>query len=322
MICPVCNSQSVTHHYVLRDRFFGVTRERFQSFLCRDCEALFLDPDSVCDRLSDFYPENYWWSPRGVSGRLEGFYRRWVLKRDHLAFLKRSLERYDSPDCLEIGCGSGTFMGMAQEEGIPIAGLEISAEAVAEARKMGVEGIEAGTVDDAVAGGRNYDAVIFFHVLEHICAPREFMGKVSAIVGEGGSLILQVPNRSSWQARLFGSAWYGLDCPRHVCNYSLKSLEVLLTQYGFRIERLDTFSLRDNAPAFVSSFLPWLDPLGSRVRRLSSGKVPGKVSTLAGNLAYLGLVLVVQPYALVESLFGRGGTVKVLAVREYRGNRP
>lgn len=318
MNCPVCDSASVSKHYTLHDRFFGVTPERFQSYLCRDCEALFLDQGLVCDRLAEFYPGNYWWSPQGISGRLETFYRHFVLKHDHLAFVKRALRGFPSPECLEIGCGSGTFTGMARREGLNIKGLEISAEAVAEARRMGIDCIEHGTVDAAVTSGKVYDAVIFFHLLEHLCEPRDFMKKVSGLVRAGGSLVLQVPNRSSWQARLLGSRWYGLDCPRHVCNYTLKTLEKLLSCHGFRIEDVDTFSLRDNAPAFVSSLFPRLDPLGSRVKSLAAGKSPGRLSTLLRNSVYFGMVLMMQPYAWIESLFARGGTVKIQAIRQPR----
>ncbi len=321
MNCPVCDSASITGKWVLRDRFFAVTTERFKTYLCGDCGALFLDQDHVRDRLAEFYPTHYWWAPAGAAGRLEDFYRKWVLKRDHLSFVKRALGRYSNPECLEIGCGSGTFTGMALKEGINITGLEISTEAVAEACSQGITCIKTGTVEDAVARGESYDAVILFHVLEHLCDPREFMGKVARIVREGGSLILQVPNRSSWQARLLGRRWYGLDCPRHVCNYSSEALENLVASSGFRIERTETFSLRDNAPAFVSSLIPWLDPLGSRVKILGAGKTPGRyVSTLRG-LLYFGLVLAAQPFAWLESLFGRGATIKLAAVRENQGKR-
>ena len=305
----------------MRDRFFGVTSEKFEAFRCAECEALFLDQRLVRDRLKEFYPKHYWWAPGGMSGRLEGIYRGWVLRHDQLAFVKNVLRKYNKPGCLEIGCGSGTFTGMAQKEGIDIRGLEISPEAVAEAHSQGITCIDTGTIEDKVASGETYDAVIFFHVLEHLVDPRAFMENLSSVIREGGSLILQVPNINSWQARLFGKRWYGLDCPRHVCNYSAGALEYLVTSSGFRISKIETFSLRDNAPAFVSSLLPWLDPLGSRVKNLAAGRTPGELSSFIRNLVYFGMVLCAEPYAWLESLFGRGATIKLSAVRESSGVR-
>ncbi|MFH1965046.1 MAG: methyltransferase domain-containing protein [Acidobacteriota bacterium] len=298
-----------------------MTSEKFEAFRCAECEALFLDQRLVRDRLKEFYPKHYWWAPGGMSGRLEGIYRGWVLRHDQLAFVKNVLRNYNKPSCLEIGCGSGTFTGMAHNEGIDILGLEISPEAVDEAHSQGIICIETGTVEDTVASGETYDAVILFHVLEHLVDPRQFMENLSRVIREGGSLILQVPNCTSWQARLFGKRWYGLDCPRHVCNYSAGALEYLVTSSGFRISKIETFSLRDNAPAFVSSLLPWLDPLGSRVKNLAAGRTPGELSSFIRNLVYFGLVLCAEPYAWLESLFGRGATLKLSAVRESSGVR-
>ncbi len=319
MNCPVCNSINVTERYILRDRFFSVTSENFSAFLCTECKALFLDQSLVRDRLADFYPQHYWWAPEGVSGWMESFYRKWVLRLDQLAFVKNVLASYDKPRCLEIGCGSGTFTGMAKNEGIDIRGVEISSEAVEEARIQGIFCISTGTIEDIVVSGETYDSVILFHVLEHLVDPRKFMANLAGVIREGGILILQVPNCSSWQARLFGKRWYGLDCPRHVCNYSAGALEYLVASSGFRISRIETFSLRDNAPAFVSSLLPWLDPLGSRVKNLAAGRVPGKISSLLRNLVYFGMVVCLQPFAWIESCFGRGATIKLSAVRKSSG---
>ncbi len=319
MNCPVCDSIKVSKRFTLRDRFFGVTSERFSAFLCKECRALFLDQDLVRDRLSAFYPQHYWWSPEGISGSMESFYRKWVLRHDQLAFVKRVLASYQKPRCLEIGCGNGTFTGMAENDGIDIRGIEISPEAVEAAHTQGISCISTGTIEDTVASGETYDSVILFHVLEHLVDPREFMSNLSRVIREGGTLILQVPNCSSWQARLFGKRWYGLDCPRHVCNYSAGALECLVASSGFMISRIETFSLRDNAAAFASSLFPWLDPLGSRVKNLAAGRVPGKTSSLLRNLAYFGLVVCLQPYAWFESCFGQGATIKLSAVRKSTG---
>ncbi len=318
MKCPVCDSTRISKRYVLHDRFFGVTDESFAAYGCAGCGALFLDRKMVVGRLDEFYPAHYWWAPRGFAGKLESRYREWVLRYDHLAFVRGALSRHHQPKCLEIGCGSGTFIGMARRAGLDVRGLEISTEAVAEARSQGIDWIEAGTIEDALKAGEVYDAVILFHVLEHLPNPRVFMKKLSAVIREGGALILQVPNINSFQARLLGNRWYGLDCPRHVCNYSTEALEQLLASSGFRIEKTDTFSLRDNAPALISSLLPFLDPLGRRVKALASGRNPGGMTSLFLSLVYFGLVLCAQPLAWLESLAGRGATIKLSAV--YNGH--
>lgn len=321
MICPVCDSRNVSKSFDLYDRFFGVTSERFDAFRCESCGALFLDQSLVRGRIQEFYPKDYWWSPGGLSGGLEGFYRRFVLKHDQLAFTRKALSGFDDPKCLEIGSGTGSFARAAQDDGLRLEALEISSAAVAQATQQGTINIHTGTIEAVLEEGKVFDAVILFHVLEHLPDPQAFMEKLSEVVREGGMLILQVPNTGSWQAKLFGRNWYGLDCPRHVCNYTLESLEVLLNRAGFRIRVTDTFSLRDNAPAFVSSLVPALDPLGRRSRSLAEDRVPGNWKSLFLNLVYLGMVVSALPFAWMESAAGKGATIKIAAEKAVSGVR-
>jgi len=115
------------------------------------------------------------------------------------------------------------------------------------------------------------------------------------------------------QARILGRFWYGLDCPRHVCNYSLFSILYLLGKAGYRIRRVRHFSLRDNAAAMVSSLFPWLDPMSQKVERVRKGRSSHSAALLLKEFAYLGLLLCAQPLAAFEAALGRGGTVTVYA---------
>jgi predicted SAM-dependent methyltransferase len=72
-----------------------------------------------------------------------------------------------------------------------------------------------------------------FHVLEHLPNPRFALEYAKGLLRPGGMLIIQVPNVSSLQARVFGRRWYGLDVPRHVINYTPKALSLLLEEMGF-----------------------------------------------------------------------------------------
>src|SRR4029077_1388496 len=96
--------------------------------------------------------------------------------------------------------------------------------------------------------------------------PRGERNELSRIVRPKDAAILQVPNIESWQFKMFGAQWYGLDIPRHVIDYSKKSMLKLLRDSGFLPVRVRQFNLRDNAPALVSSLFPSLDPISRGVR--------------------------------------------------------
>ena len=73
------------------------------------------------------------------------------------------------------------------------------------------------------------------------------------------------------------------------------------------------FSLRDNAPAIVSSLFPSLDPIGRRIRDSLEQQQTGQVGRGVAELVYFALVMSAQPLAWIESKMGRGGTVTVHA---------
>src|SRR5215831_13299383 len=85
--CPRCESPAATILFRATDRLYGTTSREFQVVECAGCSLLRLEPRPSVQELKQFYPENYWWAADGsAAGRLEGLYRRMVL-RDHLRFV-------------------------------------------------------------------------------------------------------------------------------------------------------------------------------------------------------------------------------------------
>ena len=218
--------------------------------------------------------------------RLERAYREFVV-RDHVRFLLRCARRCSGGrSLLDIGCGSGTFLSVAHRHGFSACGMDQSPHAVAAAGNLqGIE-VRQGEVGSGVWEGRRFDFVSMFHVLEHLPDPRTGLSYAAGLLRPGGSLLIQVPNVASVQARVFGRRWYGLDVPRHVVNFSPRALELLLREAGFRIQATARFSLRDNPASIASSLVPWLDPIGRHGR----GRGRGTLVEAALEFAYFGMV--------------------------------
>jgi SAM-dependent methyltransferase len=193
--------------------------------------------------------------------------------------------------------------------GIQGEGLDVSADAARAARDL--YGITVHPLDIAEAGfpPDAFDLITMFHVLEHLPRPREALLKILSWLAPEGVLLVQVPNLNSYQARLFGPRWIGIDIPRHLVNFTPAGLRRLLEGTGFSPGAASFYSLRDNAPAIVSSLAPSLDPVAMAIRgntRFASAR----------RLFYFGLVLLAQPLALLESLLGKGGTMFLVAKKE------
>jgi SAM-dependent methyltransferase len=150
-----------------------------------------------------------------------------------------------------------------------------------------------------------------FHVVEHLYDPRAYLRAAFALLRPDGRLVVQVPNAASWQFRLLGRSWNGVDVPRHLNDFRDTDLVKLIQSCGFEVVRRKYFSLRDNPAGLASSLAPSLDPMARRVRRI--GETPGM--RLVKDLMYLGLVAGSLPFTVLEAAFGAGSTVMVEARR-------
>ena len=315
MRCPICEYPSAQPRYRMRDRFFEVSDDEFVLYRCGSCGLLFQEEEKIRDRLADFYPPGYWWQEQGKLSGLERVYREWVMRRDQLKFVLSMLPG-ERGRLLDIGCGGGTFVKLALQAGFDAYGLEQSEEAVRIGQSNAPGRIFPGMEQDLISRGELFDVLTLFHALEHMTDPFRYLKDLQKLLRRPGKVIIQVPNVHSLQARLFGSRWYGLDCPRHVYNYTTFSVLHLLGRAGYRIHRVRHFSLRDNAAALVSSLFPALDTMSQRVKRLKrKGKMDSWASPLRAG-AYLALFVLAQPLVLLESSLGRGATVTVYATIE------
>jgi hypothetical protein len=146
-------------------------------------------------------------------------------------------------------------------------------------------------------------------VLEHLYKPNEYLEAAHKLLKDDGRLVVQVPNAASWQFLMFGENWNGIDVPRHLYNFRLSDLKVLLDQCGFEVVRVKHFSLRDNPAGFSISIAPGLDPMARRIRGIV--ETPGQ--RFLKNLVHLALMVVALPYSVVEALCQAGSTVMVEA---------
>jgi 2-polyprenyl-3-methyl-5-hydroxy-6-metoxy-1,4-benzoquinol methylase len=311
-----------------RDRLFGLAPGLFPLFRCKSCGCIFQHPFPDDVALVKFYPQEYWWSENSSTGgrggrlfrKLEKAYREFV-SRDHARFLDRCALSQPGSDklLLDIGCGNGTFLHVACSHGFKPHGMDVSARAaeIAEAQ-YGIP-VRQGAIGSRAWDDCQFDFVTMFHVLEHTTNPRFALQYARERLRPTGALILQVPNVSSLQARIFGRFWYGLDVPRHTINFTPKALARLLEEMGFEFQISTRFSLRDNPASLASSLAPWLDP----VRRKGRGTRSGSIMNGILELAYFGLFLLALPVAFLESLLGVGGTIWVCGWdrRSSSGNR-
>jgi SAM-dependent methyltransferase len=304
--CLVCGCERWAPLFTASDRLYHTTAKEFAVVRCRECGLARLEPQPAAGELRGYYPDSYWFAPdESAASRLEEAYRRLVL-RDHVRFVTQALAR---GPVLDVGCGGGLFLGMMRERGYAVVGLDFSREAAAIAWKRQQAPAVCGDLVNAPLRAGSFAGIAMFHVLEHLRDPRAYLEAARELLAPDGRLVVQVPNAASWQFRLLGRRWSGVDVPRHLFDFRDRDVERLLEDCGMEVVRRKYFSLRDNPAGLASSLAPGLDPMARRVRRVAESGG----ARLAKDLAYLALAAAALPFTLAEAAFRAGSTVMMEA---------
>jgi SAM-dependent methyltransferase len=95
---------------------------------------VFLNPQPSDDELARIYGADYFLGSDGEEGRLAAS----EIKRATARFYLSEIHRYRGPESgrlLEIGCGDGDFLVLAEAEGWHVTGVEYSPTACEKARQ-------------------------------------------------------------------------------------------------------------------------------------------------------------------------------------------
>lgn len=217
--CSVCGGSLRPNLKRVRDADSG---ESFRVERCADCGLGHTRP--VPEDIVRYYGPGYY-------GQRHSFTARRCAQR-RVRWLEAATGRMTGA-LLDVGCGEGTFLQAAATRGFRVVGTELGA-AADRARAAGVEVFA--SVADARERGP-FDAATMWHTLEHFSDPRAIVTEVASALRGGGTFIVAVPNADGWQAATFGEHWFHLDVPRHLFHFGPRSLNRLLVDSGFRVER-------------------------------------------------------------------------------------
>jgi SAM-dependent methyltransferase len=202
----------------------------------------------------------------------------------------------------------------ARAAGYQATGIEPARRGVQRAAQIGAPVAMAG-IDDVELGAESLDAVVLWHVLEHLERPEPALARIRGWLRCGGGLLIGVPNLASWQARLGGGHWYHLDVPRHRTHFTAPGLGRLLQRVGFEVIAIRHLLLEHNPYGMWQTAVNRLTARPSYLYNLLKRNAPLSWPDLALTGLALPLVPVAGVAELVAGLAGRGGTIAVVARR-------
>jgi 2-polyprenyl-3-methyl-5-hydroxy-6-metoxy-1,4-benzoquinol methylase/phage shock protein PspC (stress-responsive transcriptional regulator) len=294
------------------------TGDAFVILRCRRCHLAQTAPAPADAELDRYYPQGYHSTTRRYRGGMDR-----VLSMVHRSRI-RTIERLlgCTGSVLDIGCGPGVLINQMRSRGWRVRGTERSLSAAQQARDVFHLDVSALDVDELVAAGATYDAVILWHVAEHLHVPSETVRGIARLLRPGGVLLIAVPNFASPEARIGRAGWFHLDVPRHLVHFTPSTLGAILASAGFRavkvshlVPEYDLFSFvqtAENRMGLPPNLLyDVLRRPEARLRRQQSSRLLAGVAVgLAVPLSIAAAVI-----APLAAAARRSATIAVYAVR-------
>jgi 2-polyprenyl-3-methyl-5-hydroxy-6-metoxy-1,4-benzoquinol methylase len=223
---------------------------------CRDCGLTYTNPRPTADTIHRFYedyePHRDFGLSAGDMARAPRRFRRPPFWKPYHP-QKHGLPLVGQGRLLDFGCGAGAFLQRMQRQGWQVTGMDFSPEVCDEIRSRLHLRALPGTLPHPELSPESFDAITMWHSLEHVHGPREVLAHAWRLLSPGGKLLIGVPNVQSGPRRWFGGAWYGWSLPHHLTHFAPRTLQEMVRQAGFEIERLmlpgNTFWLRRSAEA-------------------------------------------------------------------------
>jgi 2-polyprenyl-3-methyl-5-hydroxy-6-metoxy-1,4-benzoquinol methylase len=153
---------------------------------CRDCDLVFasprLTPASLANVYATYYSEH---APEQESPEMLARYDAAAEK------ILRLLPPEPGARVLDVGAGTGAFMARARAADYEVHGVELSEQGVELARSaFALSTVIHGTLEDAAYADASFDAVVAWHLIEHVSGVGAFVDEVRRILRPGGIAVI------------------------------------------------------------------------------------------------------------------------------------
>lgn len=233
--CPICGGSKFSHFLDAVD--YTVSKETFSIVRCNACDFHFTNPIPPIEKIGNYYKSESYVSHsstnKGIVNKLYQKVRKRTLKQK-VKLVKRVGK---GVDVLDIGAGTGHFLNACKQGGLNPVGLEPDEDA----RKYALTNFDLviRPIEDLYKLGDNTkDVITMWHVLEHVYNLRKDVEQIERVLKDDGTLIVAVPNRSSYDAKKYKAHWAAYDLPIHLYHFVPKDIATLFGQFGFELQEI------------------------------------------------------------------------------------
>lgn len=232
--CPACGSSQITQ--VLKAIDYTVSNEQFDIWHCQQCTMRFTQNVATLEHIGKYYQSTAYVShsdtQEGLINQLYHRVRNFTLRQKQR--LLQKITGLKKGCLLDVGAGTGAFAHTMQQAGWTVTGLEPDDTA----RRVALDKyqLSLNTPESLYQlTAASFDAITLWHVLEHVHDLQGYLQQFNQLLSAKGSLIIAVPNYTSFDAHYYQAQWAAYDVPRHLYHFSPKSMQLLATKHGFKL---------------------------------------------------------------------------------------
>jgi len=240
--CPLCGASALFRKFTAPD--YETHTGDYGVDECGECGAAFTNPRPIEADLSKLYAQRNTADFPILQAGLATHLRDYTIDR----YLVDPLRRLNSNssnrtlDILDYGCGDGALTrGLVRAARRRGGNYRITATDFHDTAPPALAGIESvrylpqtrSQVDNA-----RYHAIFVRHVVEHHPRPDCLIRELKSKLNPNGRLFIEVPNRCSVWARVFGRAYFAYYLPRHLFHFAPRNLVDLIAKGGLRCENV------------------------------------------------------------------------------------
>ena len=234
MICKLCGASELKLFYTQGDQ------RQFKFYRCQNCRLV------VYDTRSGVNQEKYILTrvdPRAPTRQNRGH-------RQTYAFIKRHVT--PPGRMLDLGCGDGTVLWLAKQDGWDVKGVELFPEHAKLVRETLGFDVETSDITGYTGVDEAWDCVVLTHVLEHLPDPVGALKKIHRLLKPGALAVLEFPNIDAFDARLrrlldrlkiHRRKYAATYVPGHVQEFCRGSFEYAARTAGLALEVWETYSI-------------------------------------------------------------------------------
>ena len=230
---PIQNN-NLKPYLVAKD--FMVSNKEFSILMDEVSGLLVTSPRPFLDVLGDYYKSDTYISHTDANKTLFDKVYQWVKKHTLNQKLKLiNSFNTESKTVLDVGCGTGEFLKVCQDNAWQVSAVEPNAAARTLAENKLAIKIP---TDLAEIKNQQFDVITLWHVLEHVPNLNEYIKQLEKLLKPNGRLTVAVPNHESYDAQYYQEFWAAYDVPRHLWHFSKKSIGLLFESVSMKVENI------------------------------------------------------------------------------------